>query len=248
VIKAAQSPFTAALLDAARPVPVGLIDPAGRPAGKRFDVYRNNVVVGLIDALRGSFPTIAKLIGEENFNAVAAIYVRQFPPTSALMMYYGAEFPGFLAGFEPLSDYGYLPDVARLELALRHAYHDADATPIDPAQLQRLPTDALMAATLHLAPSLRVVQSEWPILSIWRYNMVAGTPDPEMRAEDVLITRPEFDPDLALLGAGAAAFLGAVQSGASFAAACDKAPDLDLAVLLGQLLQAGAITAITEKD
>ena len=59
-----QESFTEALLTPEHPVPDGLIDPAGRPAGKRFDVYRNNVAVSLTGALETAFPVIRKLVGD----------------------------------------------------------------------------------------------------------------------------------------------------------------------------------------
>ena len=44
----------------------------------------------------------------------AGIFLRQHPPSSPLMMFYGEAFPEFLAGMQQLSHLGYLPDVARL--------------------------------------------------------------------------------------------------------------------------------------
>lgn len=112
-----QSAFHAALMDAARPVPEGLRDPAGRPAGKRFDVYRNNVAVSLTRALETGFPVLRKLVGAEFFSAMAGVYLRTHPPTSPLLQQYGQDMPGFLRGFPPAKSLPYLPDIARLELA-----------------------------------------------------------------------------------------------------------------------------------
>ncbi|MEJ6708232.1 MAG: DNA-binding domain-containing protein [Amylibacter sp.] len=75
-----QKAFTQALLNPETAILVGLIDPKGRPAGKRFDVYRNNVIVGLMDAMETAFPVIQKLIGAENFRNLLGAYVRQHPP------------------------------------------------------------------------------------------------------------------------------------------------------------------------
>ena len=67
-----QAKFTQALLNPEAAIPAGLIDPQGRPAGKRFNVYRNNVIVSLMDAMETAFPVIQKLIGAENFRNLSA--------------------------------------------------------------------------------------------------------------------------------------------------------------------------------
>mgnify|MGYP001390820627 CR=1 FL=1 len=45
------SHFAAALLDAERAVPSGLVAWNGSDPARRFAIYRNNVVVSLVDAL-----------------------------------------------------------------------------------------------------------------------------------------------------------------------------------------------------
>jgi hypothetical protein len=245
-----QAEFRAAVLDPARAVPAGLIDPEGRAAGKRFDVYRNNVVVSLSNALAEAFPVIHKLLGENNFHILAGHFVRSHPPESPLIALYGAALPGFLETFEPVQSLGYLPDVARLELALRRSYHAADSTPIDPARLQALPPERLIAARLVLAPALRLVRSDWPIVAIWRFNMEDG-PKPEMRPETALITRPDFDPQITALSPAGCAFVAALAEARSFGAALEDAtdidPDFDLTPVLGALVVGGALIDLQEE-
>ena len=244
-----QHEFSQAVFDPARSVPDGLVDPRSRPAGKRFDVYRNNVVVSLIKAAEEAFPVLLRLIGEQNFRAMAAAFVRAHPPESPLMMYFGQKMPTFLEGFAPLGAYPYMTDIARLELALRRSYHAADADPIAPDALSELAPEALMASTFTLAPSLQVIRSDWPIHGIWAMNM-AGGPNPAPRAEDVVILRAEFDPEPHLLPPGGGAFLTALQSGQTLETAVDAGSQVtgfSLADMLALLLSGGAITSIMER-
>jgi len=240
-----QTAFRTAILDANQPVPGGLVDQDGTPAGKRFDVYRNNVAVSLTEAMQAAFPVIYKLVGDEFFHAMAGIYLRLHPPTSPMMMYYGQSFPTFLERFEPAQHLRYLPDMAGLELAIRTSYHEADAAPCDPATLQNMPPDQLMAAKITLAPAVQLIRSNWPVHAIWAFNMVNG-PQPQMVAQDVLITRPEFDPVLTPLSEGGADFIDALQKGDGFGAALGlataKAANFDLTTTLGALISGGAIT------
>lgn len=244
-----QSDFTNAILDPALAVPKGLSDPQGRPAGRRFSVYRNNVAVGLTEALEAAFPVIHTLVGAEFFHAMAGVYLRKHPPSKPMMMFYGARMPGFLEDFEPVSHLGYLPDVARLELAFRQSYHAADSQPIDPASLQELPMDQLMQARLVFAPALRLVASQWPILSIWKANTQQNSAAPQMQPEAVLITRPEFDPAPVALGPGGKKFLEELAKGRTFGAALGVAGrDFDLSEMLGDLFKGRAITKIETGD
>jgi len=247
-----QTLFRAALMDASRPVPDGLSDGQNHPAGRRFSVYRNNVAHSLTEALGSGFPVIAKLLGQQSFDGIAGIYLRAHPPRTPLMMHFGQDFPKFLTGFEPLKHLGYLGDVARLELAMRASYHAADAAAIDPAQLQALAPDALMRASFVLAPSVRLIRSDWPVFDIWRYNSEPDAPKPQATAQDVLITRPEFDPMPQLLPPGGATWINALLHRNDFEAAHDAAlhsnPDFDLGVALGLLIRGAAITKIDLKD
>lgn len=218
-----QTSFRAALLDATQPTPTGLTDGAGRPAGRRYDVYRNNVAVSLREALETGFPVIAKLLGPENFAYTAGVYLRAEPPASPLMMTYGAGFPDFLAGFAPLAGLPYLADVARLELMLRQSYHAADHKPADPSVLQGLAPDALMACRLTLAPSLRLLRSKYPVWSIWQRNSREGAPKPPAQAQDTVILRAEFDPEPHLLPPGGADFIDALLHDAPLGVAIDGA-------------------------
>lgn len=244
-----QAAFTRALLDPDRGEPEGLSDGFGAPAGRRFSVYRNNVTVALIDAMADGFPAVVKLLGEENFRNIAREYARTHPPQSPMMMLYGAEFAAFLEGFEPLRRYGYLPDVARLEYALRESYHAADAAPVAPDRLAALPPETLAEARLTLAPALRLLCSPWPVLSIWRYNMQDGAPKPQAATEDVLIARKDYDPTPYLLGPGAAGFITACQQGAPLGEAAEAAGEaLDLGAVLGLLLETGSIIDVLLED
>ncbi|MEO9685458.1 MAG: DNA-binding domain-containing protein [Tateyamaria sp.] len=244
-IPARQRAFRAALLDPKAPAPAGLQDGAGRPAQKRFDVYRNNVTVALIQAMQAAFPILHKLLGAQNFDQLVRLFVRAHPPTSPLMMHYGAELPVFLTQFSPLSHIAYLPDVARLELAMRRSYHAADTAPFDATKLAVIAPEVLMNSTLNLAVSIELVPSDWPLFDIWRFNTQVGADKPRAAAQSVLITRAEFDPKPHALSLDQAAWIAAVMTGKPLVAAqeeaCTHNPDFDFGRMLTLLIQTNSV-------
>lgn len=240
-----QADFAAALLDPEAPVPVGVVDAWGHPAPKRFSVYRNNVAGSLTRALEAAFPTVRKLVGDEFFAAMAGVYLRAHPPRSRMLMLYGAEMPKFLEAFPPVARLGYLPDVARVDQAMRESYHAADSAPLPEVEFQRLIGEDIAGLRLHLAPSLRLLRSRWPVVSIWAAHH-AGMPAPQPVAEDALILRPEFDPLPHVLPSGGAAFLAALLQGATLGQAVEATDSaLDLSAILALLIQGRAITGVS---
>ncbi|WP_296762373.1 DNA-binding domain-containing protein [Sediminimonas sp.] len=232
--------------------PGGLSDGHGRPAGRRFWVYRNNVAVSLREALRTGFPAVASLIGEQNFSTVARTYAQENPPDSPLLMLYGAGFPAFLDGFEPLAHIRYLGDVARLEHAMRRAYHAADSAAICSGTLRAIALKTLMDSSANLAPATTIVRSVWPVHAIRAYALDPSNPKPAATPQNVLITRPDFDPVATPLPAGGAEFVEALARGATFAEAHDQAAatasGFDPAFTLGLLLDGAAIASLNMKN
>jgi hypothetical protein len=240
-----QTEFASALLNPEAALPAGLIDPQGRPAPKRFSVYRNNVASSLTRALEAGFPVVRKLLGPEYFGAVAVLHLRAHPPQSRQIMLYGKDFPGFLAGFPPLRHLPYLADVARLELAIRASYHAADSLPVDATALA-LPEVALLSSRFSLAPSLRMIRSPHPVFSIWLAN-ARGGPAPTPGAQDVLVLRRDYDPEPQLLPPGAAAFIATLQDGQTLSQALTEAgAGFDLGPVLTLLLANHALTGISQ--
>ena len=249
-----QAEFAAALRDYAVAMPAGLVGPDRKPAPRRFAVYRNNVIVGLVNALRSAFPVVERIVGERFFQAMARAYALVEPPRSPVLMDYGTGFADFIAAFAPAASLSYLPDVARIERAWREAYHAEDAEPLTAADLAAVGADAIGGLVLLLNPSLRVLRSQWPAQTIWTMNASGGEVRPVdlSRGEDTLIVRPDAEVEVRTMPPGGATFVVALGQGlplgeAAAAALADNAR-FDLAANIAGLIAAGAITGIVQSD
>jgi hypothetical protein len=128
---------------------------------------------------------------------------------------------------------------------LRHAYHAADATPIDATELAARAPEALMTTRMRIAPAVQIITSDYPIHAIYRANTQADAPRPVMQPEAVLITRPGFDPEIHPINAAAANCIAGLTAGQSLGQTMATAGDaLDLGATLGLLLAQGAVTEI----
>jgi hypothetical protein len=241
-----QGGFAAALLDPSLAVPPDLVGPDGKPSPKRFAVYRNNVVVGLTEALQANFPAVCRLVGEEFFRAMARAFIAVYPPKSPILLDYGMGFAEFIAEFEPAAPLPYLPDVARIERAWTKAYHAREASPLDPGVFAEIPGDRIADLRFAIHPSLRIVQSQFPALTIWRMNVADGVPsavDLESGGEDVLVVRPAADVEVRSIPPRGATFLSALTSGKTLGeaakSAMSDAGNFDLSGNIAALIGAG---------
>ncbi len=242
-----QNDFALALLDRELPVPEGVIAHNSERPQKRFAVYRNNMMVSLLGALEARFPATRKIAGEEFFKAAARRFIFAHPPRSPVMMFYGDAFPSFLADFEPAHSMPYLADVARLEAARTRAYHASDAKPLTRDALAAVPPDALAEMRFTLHPSLEIVSSAYPVVTIFAMNsgILELAPIADWRGEDALIVRPEYEVEVRRLSSGARIFLANLADkkplGEAAGAASAAGEKFDLAENLAALFSGLAI-------
>ncbi|MFS6814192.1 putative DNA-binding domain-containing protein [Citrobacter meridianamericanus] len=156
--------FSDALLDPESPLPEGLMVWNGSDPTVRFGVYRNNVIASLIDALAENYPVLQAQVGEDYFRAMAAEFVRQHPPSSAVLAYYGEGLPAWIAMFPPLAGWPWLADLTALEFSFITALHTAD-NETDDKTFNRVVNPQVDGLLLDC--SLRVMSSSYAIYQIW---------------------------------------------------------------------------------
>ncbi len=177
-------------------------------SGGRFNVYRNNYLITLRNALRTTFPAIERLVGADFFAALANAFVERHPPRSPIMAHYGDAFPAFLDQFAPLAEFPYLADVARLEYARVQAYHAADGAGFELRDAAAATAALDRPSALH--PSVSIIASAFPAHAIW----LAQSGDDDLAqtqwlaetalvwrhgATEIVEVRPIDDRELALL-------------------------------------------------
>lgn len=243
--------FASALVDPECGTPGIIAGPAGKCAVKRYNVYRNNVTVSLMDALAATYPAVQRITGVDFFRAMARFHVRATPPTSPLLFEYGRDFPAFIEQYEHAKPMPWLADTARIERAWLDAYHAADAAPLSPAALASVPPERLGELVFTAHPATRIIRSQFSAVTIFASNRArepVGRIDASM-PEDALITRPDLDVVVQHLPAGGAAFLTRLMAGQSLceaaALAGESSPSFDLAANIGGMIQAGAFATVS---
>lgn len=248
-----QDAFAQALLDPAQPCPAGLITWNGSDPAKRFAIYRNNVVVSLIDALVSTFPVTRALVGEEFFYDMARRFALASPPSTPVLAHYGEALPAFIEQFPPAASIAYLADVARLERLRVHAYHAAETQSLSSAMISATliqAADKLPDWQVGCHPSAAVLQSRYAVVSLWEAHQgirEIATVDPCL-PESALIIRVGFDVRLAQLNTGTAAFIEQLLRNANLGTAVEHAyqtaEDFDLPQALALLMRFNAIVSL----
>lgn len=243
--------FASALLDPARATPTIVCGPGCKKTLKRYNVYRNNVTVSLINALAAIYPAVQRITGVEFFRAMARFHVRATPPASPLLFEYGRQFPDFIEAYEHAAQMPWLADTARLERAWLDAYHAAEAASLSADALASIEPERLADVVFTPHPATRVVRSRFSIVTLFAANRneePVSTIDAG-RSQDALVTRPDLDVVVRHLPEGGAVFIASLLAGHALGEAAGLASAgsaaFNLTANIAGMLQAGAFTSVT---
>ncbi len=248
-----QTAFATPLLAPELPCPSGLTTWNNSDPATRYAVYRNNVVVSLIDALADTYPVVQQLVGEEFFRAMAKVFALVNPPRSTVMACYGQDFADFVTSFPPAASVPYLADMARLEMARVLAYHAADVPHLPNEALRSALTDPdqLMHLQLALHPSVQVLASPFATVSLWAAHQgvaCLSSVDPDV-PQTALVFRHALEVNTLEVDSAVGKFICALQARQSLMVAArqanEQAAGFDLGAALALLLHWQLITTIT---
>lgn len=244
--------FSTSLLDPMADIPSVISGGFSQVAlASRYNIYRNNVTVSLIDALAAIYPTVQRIAGADFFRAMARFHLRCSPPHSPLLFEYGRDFPAFIAEYEYARPVPWLADVARIERAWLDAYHAADAKPLPASAFTSLPQDRLADIQFKPHPATRIVKSNYSAVTLfaaYRDAQDVGEPVATAGPENALVTRPELEVTVRYLSPDHSSFLDALLSGCCLSEATNATlaafPDFDLAASITGIIEAGAFCGV----
>jgi Putative DNA-binding domain len=204
------------------------------------------------DILAARYPVIRRVVGDESFRAVARQFMAGGPSRFAAFLTYAETFPRFLRSRGDAVSIEYVADIAELELACDKARRAADARPVGTQAFSPLSLKRLKGLRVELHPSVFLVASRFPIVTIWENNQADDESGmiARWRAEAALVARPFVEVEVRRLPLGGHAFIAALSEGRTVAAAVEAGmaatKDFDIAANLMVLINADIVVGVGE--
>ena len=125
---------------------------------KRLLVYQNAYVIRLGHILCDDYDNTWTFLGDDQFYALAKDYIHAHPSDTPNARFFTDKFPEFLEGQPVGKEHPAVPDLARLERALRDAFDASDDPVIASEDLAKLGGENFEEAVFHLHPSVAVMR------------------------------------------------------------------------------------------
>ena len=219
----------------------------GLGAALGLAAYRGNGLALAERALTAAYPTVAELVGEDCFGALARRCWQRHPPQSGDVAQFGEGLAALIEADEQLAAEPYLADVARLEAMHRRCESAADVD--GPIQgLELLAGEDSTGLQLSLRPGTQWLASRWPVVSIWQAHRRGGADRfaavrqafAEQRAESALVFRDGWRVRVVTIAAVDLHFTQALHDGVPLGAALQAAgPAFSFETWLVQAMQQG---------
>jgi hypothetical protein len=115
-----------------------------------LQAYRSNGSITAQRVLGAAFPTVKRLMGDEQFDGLAVHFWRNDPPTRGDLAQWGEGLEAFLRAIPELMQHEpYLPDLAALEWALHIGQTAPDSDSNDPVPLALIESEFPIVDLVH---------------------------------------------------------------------------------------------------
>lgn len=190
-------------------------------------IYREQFVLRHVDALREDFRSLAHVLGDAAFEALAGAYFQASPSSSFTLRDLGAQLARFLAEREPWREDPLLSDLARVEWAFVEAFDAPDAPALALDALSAIAEDAWPSCRVQLAPSVQRLALAYPAHELRQAVCDArATPAtvvrPAARLTYLIVFRGADGLRYLSLAPDAYALLDELAGGAALGAACER--------------------------
>jgi hypothetical protein len=247
-----QREFQDYLLSGDPAVEARVLGSASVPVTTRLQIYAGAYRSRLAEALESNYPVLAKLLGESDFDALAADYIAAHDSPFFSIRYYGDALATFLATREEYAAAPVLAELAQWEWAMTSAFDAADAPPLTADALARFAPAQWAQLRFRWHPSVQRLTLWWNVPQLWQaLSEDAERPAMTLAAAPVqwLLWRENLTTYFRSLAKTEASVLDAARSGWPFGELCtllceqigDAEAPAQAAVLLSGWVTSGLI-------
>lgn len=131
-------------------------------------IYHNAYRARLQEVLRNDFPTIWHWLGDEQFDQLAASYLRQSPSSHYNLRWLGKGFESFIYQHLIPDQSAPLGELARLEWAFTLAFDAPSGVPLTVQDMTALQLKEWPELRISASPELQKVDCRFNSISLWR--------------------------------------------------------------------------------
>ncbi|RBP83846.1 DNA-binding domain-containing protein [Marinomonas rhizomae] len=218
----------------------------------RFNVYRNNVFVSLIDSLADIFPVTQTIVGEDFFRAMAREFIQLNPPISPIISDYGDNFTDFIRHFEPAKSVSFLGDLAALEFSLLTLTNAQENKTLEREDVVAAFNNISDPANLYLtlSPTTQILVAPFAIGSIYLAHKNSKSCSlTDIRIEEselLLLSKSHLFAEVHIVSRADAVFIKHLMQGKAFGEAIPDDNDFDPGSSLAKLIDWRLLTKISE--
>ncbi|MBK5532095.1 putative DNA-binding domain-containing protein [Pseudomonas sp. TH08] len=136
--------------------------------GTGLAIYHNAYKARLLEVLRNDFPAIAYWMGDEEFDALATTYIRQYPSAHYSLRWLGKGFEGFIREHLVPQQSAPLAELAALEWAFTLAFDAPEGHPLTLETMAALAAEEWPELRVKPTASLQWLACGFNSLSLWR--------------------------------------------------------------------------------
>ena len=192
------------------------------PAATRLGVYSNAYRIRLADALGDNMPNLRALLGEEEFQAVAARYIDEHPSQFASIRWFGDRLADALERSHP--EQPWIAELARWEWALAASFDAQDAATVGIEALAALAPGDWGDLRLEFHPSVQQLQLSSNAQALFKaFTDEQSPPEPAIldSPQPWLLWRQDLKTQYRSLEPDETAALTWVRGGGTFAEMCE---------------------------
>jgi hypothetical protein len=191
----------------------------------RLAIYSDAYRLRLIEALASNAPRLERLLGKQDFAALALRYIERHPSRCRSIRWFGDQLAQMLVESHPTQPW--LAELARWEWAIATAFDASDAQPIDEHALSSLRPEDWAALTFRFQAAVQRLQMRTNAPALFK---ILSADDAEMplppgavldQTQEWLIWRQDLTPRFRSLPADEAVALDTLRSGGTFAHLCE---------------------------